>query len=277
MSPCGVVTLTTDFGNSDGYVGTMKGVLLRVFPEVRIIDITHQIAPQDTLEASLVLQNAYPYFPVGTIHVVVVDPGVGTDRRQVLLRAGDYYFVGPDNGTFTRILESERNVDIFEITNPRLMLANVSQTFHGRDIFAPAAAYLARGVAPEEFGARIEDPVTASIPVPRIYSDQIGGEVIYVDSFGNIVTNITKSQFESAAAGREVEISINGKSIESLQTSYLDGEQGRTLALFGSSGLLEIAVAGGRADRRIGAGKGDTVLVRIQGVSGTPTPTSFDF
>lgn len=277
MSPCGVVTLTTDFGLSDGYVGTMKGVLLRVCPDVRIIDITHQVAPQDTLEASLVLQNAYPYFPVGTVHIVVVDPGVGSDRRQILLTTREYFFVGPDNGTFTRILESGDDVSVYEISNPQLMLANISHTFHGRDIFAPAAAYLVRGVPPEEFGPRVTDPVTVSIPTPRIYIDRIGGEVIYVDSFGNIVTNISQAQFDEAVAGRNVQISINGKSIERLQRSYLEGEQGRALALFGSSGLLEIAVAGGRADRRIGAGKGDTVLVRIEGVAGMPTPTSFDF
>lgn len=274
-TPCGVVTLTTDFGIEDSYVGTMKGVALRIFPEVRIVDITHHVAPQDVLEASLVLESSYPYFPAGSIHVAVVDPGVGTNRRPILVVARDHYFVGPDNGTFTRILESDTVEAVHLIENASLMLADISNTFHGRDVFAPAAAYLARGVVASEFGRRIDDPVRAQLPRPKVYPDQLAGEVVYIDSFGNIITNISARQLEEVAAGRNVRIRLNGKVVERVDRSYLEGPQGRLLALIGSSNLLELAVAGGRADRRIGAGKGDTVFVEV--FDGTERPqANFD-
>src|SRR5690606_23519293 len=167
--PCGVITLTTDFGVQDSYVGTMKGVILGIHPQARIIDITHQVTPQDTLEASLILENAYPYFPPGTVHVAVVDPGVGSSRRPIVVVTPDHLFVGPDNGTFTRIFEAHEIEGVFEITNDSFMLANVSHTFHGRDVFAPAAAHLASGRTPEEVGPRVTDPRQSEIPVPRIY------------------------------------------------------------------------------------------------------------
>ncbi|MCB9462743.1 MAG: SAM-dependent chlorinase/fluorinase [Candidatus Eisenbacteria bacterium] len=261
--PCGVVTLTTDFGIEDSYVGTMKGVGLRIFPEIRIVDITHHVAPTDVLEASLVLESSYPYFPVGAVHVAVVDPGVGTNRRPILVVAQDHYFVGPDNGTFTRILESGTVEAVFVIENPSLMLADISNTFHGRDVFAPAAAYVARGVAPSEFGRQVSDAVRVALPEPKIYANQLAGEVVYIDSFGNVITNISKKQFDENVGRRAVRIRLNGKVVDQVHRSYLEGPQGRLLALFGSSNLLELAVAGGRADRRIGAGKGDTVFVDV--------------
>lgn len=274
--PCGVVTLTTDFGIEDSYVGTMKGVGLRIFPEVRIVDITHHVAAQDVLEASLVLESSYPYFPVGSVHVAVVDPGVGTSRRPILVVARDHYFVGPDNGTFTRILESGSVESVHEIENPSLMLADISNTFHGRDVFAPAAAYLARGVAPSEFGNQIANPIRVELPQPKVYPNQLAGEVVYVDSFGNIITNISRAQYDSAVGDRHVRIRLNGKVVDRVHRSYLEGPQGRLLALFGSSNLLELAVAGGRADRRIGAGKGDTVFVDV--LDGGERPQSgFDY
>jgi S-adenosylmethionine hydrolase len=268
--PCGVVTITTDFGIEDSYVGTMKGVALRIYPEVRLVDITHQVKPQDVLEASLILENAYPFFPVGSVHLAVVDPGVGTDRRPLLVATDECYFVGPDNGIFTRILESKPVEAIIHLVNPCFRLASISGTFHGRDVFAPAAAYLARGVAPAEFGPPVDDAVRVDASVPRIYPDQICGEVIYVDSFGNIVTNISRKQFTEVVGESRMRITINGKKIEQIVRSYMDGERGKALALFGSSDLLEIAVAGGRADRRIGAGKGDTVLVDVLRIGSRP-------
>lgn len=274
--PCGVISLTTDFGIEDSYVGTMKGVALRIFPDVRVVDITHHVTPQDILEASLVLETAYPFFPVGSIHVAVVDPGVGTGRRPIIVSTEEHYFVGPDNGTFTRIFEHANVAAIHVIENASLMLADISNTFHGRDVFAPAAAYLARGIAPAEFGREITDPVSASLPVPKTYPNRIAGQVLYIDSFGNIITNIGRETFASLVEGRSVRIRINGKVIDRVTGSYEAGGQGRVLALFGSSELLEIAVSGGRADRRIGAGKGDTVLVDI--LDGEERPqSSFDF
>ncbi|MCA9729234.1 MAG: SAM-dependent chlorinase/fluorinase [Candidatus Eisenbacteria bacterium] len=277
-APCGVITLTTDFGLEDSYVGTMKGVILGIFPAARIIDITHQVNPQDTLEASLILENAYPYFPDGTIHVAVVDPGVGTSRRPIVVVTPDHVFVGPDNGTFTRIFEAHEIEAVHEISNEEFMLANVSHTFHGRDVFAPAAAHLAIGRRPEDFGAVVRDPRQSEIPVPRMYPDQICGEVIYIDNFGNVITNISRRQFDATVGSHGMRIRINGKQIDVVHRTYQDTEPGSALALFGSNDLLEIAVAGGRADRRIGAGKGDTVIVDVLGEAGRPPrETGFDY
>jgi S-adenosylmethionine hydrolase len=277
-SPCGVITLTTDFGLQDSYVGTMKGVILGIHPEARVVDITHQVNPQDTLEASLILENAYPYFPPGTIHVAVVDPGVGSSRRPIVVVTPDHLFVGPDNGIFTRIFEAHQIEAVYEITNESFMLANVSHTFHGRDVFAPAAAHLAAGRRPVEMGAPVPDPRQSEIPVPRIYPDQICGEVIYIDSFGNVITNISRKQFEETVRDHGMRIRINGKEIGRIHRTYRDTEPGTALALFGSNDLLEIAVTGGRADRRIGAGKGDTVIVDILlDAKRPPRETGFDY
>jgi S-adenosyl-L-methionine hydrolase (adenosine-forming) len=261
---CGLITLTTDFSLNDSYVGTMKGVILRIYPEARLVDITHQVTPQDVLEASLILEGGYRFFPSGAVHLVVVDPSVGGERRPILIAGREHYFVGPDNGTFTRVLESDPDALVVEIREPRFLLPNISDTFHGRDIFAPVAAYLARGVAPEEIGPPVYDPHRLQVPVPNIWGDQIRGEVIHIDSFGNIISNISGQQFAEAVGTRGFRILINGKVIDRIHRSYDAQEKGRTLALFGSSGLLEIAVAEGRAERRIGAGKGDTVLIQIE-------------
>jgi S-adenosylmethionine hydrolase len=261
---CGIITLTTDFHLKDSFVGTMKGVILRIFPEARMVDITHQITPQDILEASLVLENAYRYFPAGSVHLVVVDPGVGGGRRPLVVATREHCFVGPDNGCFTRVLESDGEVQVIEVAEGKFLLPNISDTFHGRDIFAPVAAYLARGVLPEEFGPTISDPKRLELPVPRVWGGQIRGEVIHIDSFGNIVSNISRALFYSTVGDRRFRILINGRTIDRIYRTYENQEKGRALALFGSSELLEIAVAGGRAERRIGAGKGDTVLVQIE-------------
>lgn len=260
---CGVITLTSDFGLLDNYVGTMKGVMLRIHPQARLIDVTHQITAQDVLEASLVLDSGYRYFPIGSVHLVVVDPGVGSGRRPILVAGGEHFFVGPDNGTFTGVIDGDPEARIFEIRERRFLLPAISDTFHGRDVFAPVSAFLARGVAPEEFGPAITDPHRLSLPVPRIWGDQIRGEVVHIDSFGNIVSNVSRADFERLVGGKQFRILINGKVIDRIVRAYSDQERGKTLALFGSSDLLEIAVAEGRAERRIGAGKGDTVLVQI--------------
>lgn len=261
--PAGVVCLTTDFGLEDSYVGTMKGVILRIAPEARLVDLTHQITPQDVLEASLVLEGAYRFFPRGTVHLAVVDPGVGSVRRPIVVRSEDYYFVGPDNGLFTRIFRDESECEVFEIRDERYTLPAVSDTFHGRDIFAPVAAFLLQGVPADEFGPRVADPVSLSLPTARYGSTRVVGEVVYVDSFGNVITNIAREDLERHLGSRSFLISLNGRSIDRIHRTYLEQELGKTLALWGSSDLLEIAVAGGRADRRIGAGKGDTVLIEI--------------
>lgn len=263
IPPSGVVTLSSDFGLQDSYVGTMKGVILRLCPDARLVDLTHQISPQDVLEASLVIENAYPFFPRGTVHLAVVDPGVGTQRRPIVIVGETGYFVGPDNGTFSRILLLEEEWRAFEIVNPAYLLPHISDTFHGRDIFAPVAGYLCRGVAPEEFGPEIDDLVRLDLPEPEIRGARILGSVIHIDSFGNILTNVSRELWSLRVGERNFRIAINGRTIDRLQRSYQGADLGRTLAIFGSSNLLEIAVAGGRADRRIGAGKGDAVEIDI--------------
>jgi S-adenosyl-L-methionine hydrolase (adenosine-forming) len=260
---CGVITLITDFGLHDSYVGTMKGVILRIHPQARLIDVTHQITAQDILEASLVLDSGYRFFPAGTVHVVVVDPEVGSGRRSIVVAGSEHFFVGPDNGTFTGVLDSDPDARVYEIRERQFLLPAISDTFHGRDIFAPVAAFLARGVAPEEFGPPVADLRRFTAPVARVWGDQIRGEVVHIDSFGNIVSNISRADFEQAVRERKFRILVNGKTIDRIHRTYSDQERGKALALFGSSGLLEIAIAKGRAERRIGAGKGDTIIVQI--------------
>lgn len=267
LPACGVITLTTDFGLKDSYVGTMKGVILRIFPQATLVDITHQITPQDVLEAALIVGSAYRYFPIGAVHLVIVDPGVGGERRPLLVAGREHFFVGPDNGAFTHLLESDPAARIRRIAEPRYLLPGISDTFHGRDVFAPVAAYLARGVDPAEFGPELDDPIQLEAPRPRIWGDQIRGEVVHIDSFGNVVSNITRRQFDETVRGRRVRIELNGKTVDRISRTYSDQERGRTLALFNSHDLLEIAVREGRAERRLGAGKGDTVLVQIGDVS----------
>lgn len=260
-STSGAITLVTDFGARDSYVGTMKGVILRINPSATIVDITHLIQPQDLMEASLVLENCFRFFPVGTVHVLVVDPGVGTRRRAIVVDTPDYLFVGPDNGVFSRIFSSQLPYEVREIRNESFLLPQISDTFHGRDIFSPVAAYLSRGVLPEEMGPVVTDPVRRDPPQPGVWQDQITGEVIHIDSFGNIITNVSREVFEMVMKGRRFRIMVNGKAIERISHSYLDVEKGKALALFGSMDMLEIAIHGGRADRRIGAGKGDPIQI----------------
>ncbi|MDM7913639.1 MAG: S-adenosyl-l-methionine hydroxide adenosyltransferase family protein [Candidatus Eisenbacteria bacterium] len=259
--PSGIITIATDFGTRDNYVGTMKGVIYRIHPKATVVDLTHQVQPQDLMEASLVLESSYRYFPEGTVHLVVVDPGVGTRRRPIVIDTPSHLFVGPDNGVFSRIYAAQSQVEVLEIRNPSLMLPQISDTFHGRDIFAPVAAHLCRGIYPGEVGPVVDDPVRRDPPQPSVWQDQITGEVIHIDSFGNILTNITREVFEMVAAGKRFRVIVNGKAIDRISRSYEEVERGKALAIFSSLELLEIAVHGGRADRRIGAGKGDPVQV----------------
>lgn len=260
----GIITLVTDFGIRDSYVGTMKGVIHRIHRDAVVVDLTHEILPQDLMEAALVLENCYRFFPEGTVHVAVVDPGVGTRRRPIVVDTKEHLFVGPDNGVFSRILAARDLVGVREIRNERYLLPHISDTFHGRDIFSPVAAHLASGVSPAEVGPLVTDPIRRDPPQPVVWQDQITGEVIHIDSFGNILTNISRELFETAVRGKRFKIVINGKEITAISRTYEDVERGRALALFGSMEMLEIAIHSGRADRRIGAGKGDPVLITAE-------------
>lgn len=254
--PAPIVTLTTDFGTRDPYVAAMKGVILAIADSVRLVDLSHEIAAHDITEGALALEAAVPFFPTGAIHVAVVDPGVGTARRGLVVVTPAACFVGPDNGLFTPFLGGA-DWRAFELTAADLRLPNVSRTFHGRDVFAPAAAHLARGVAPERFGPRVDEPVRLRWPTPRKARGAIAGTVLHVDRFGNLVTSIRAEAIERFGA---ISVRLAGRRLPFVAT-YGDVPVGQGGALIGSSGRLEIAVREGSAAARFRARRGAPVVV----------------
>jgi len=261
-----IITLTTDFGLEDGYVGTMKGVILGINPEAAIVDLSHQIAPQSVRQAAYVLAAACPHFPPGTIHVVVVDPGVGSERRAIALETPTARFVAPDNGVLSYILaelgfsEGEAippGCRAVHLNNPRYWLVEVSSTFHGRDIFAPVAAHLSRGVPIEELGEPIEEIVVFPIPLPELRADgTLVGHVIHIDRFGNLITDVKGRSLHLGSI-----IEVKGREIQGVSRTYADVEEGELLALIGSSGRLELSVREGSAAQKLQAKVGDEVVV----------------
>ncbi len=250
-----IITLTTDFGYGDHYAGVMKGVIAGINPSAIVIDITHGIESYNIAEAAFKLYASYSYFPEGTVHVAVVDPGVGSARRAIAAESGGYRFVGPDNGIFSLIFD-ERGVDrIVEITNPAFMLSNVSSTFHGRDIFAPAAAHLSKGVELRDLGEGLQSYKRLDIPAPLEEGGVITGKAVYADRFGNLVTNIPGSVITGAAR-----VCVGDMIIKETSVSYADGKKGELLAIFGSSGFLEISLNKGSALEFFG-GKLPTVKI----------------
>jgi S-adenosylmethionine hydrolase len=257
----GIVTLISDFGLQGEYAGAVKGAILNVNPRCQVVDITHQIPAQDTLQASFVLKNTYPYFPAGTVHLVVVDPGVGTQRKPVALKIAGHFFVGPDNGVFSFILSEGKN-EGYEITRRKLFLSPVSSTFHGRDIFGPVAGHLSLGMDPRRLGPRLEEWVRLKGSDPEVKGKQLVGRVLFADAFGNLVTNISRREFESWIGGQPLQIKGKGWRLDHLQETYQDVQPGRPLALFGSAGLLEIAVNGGNAQLTLGLKPGDSISIK---------------
>lgn len=255
-----LITLTTDFGLKDSYVGTMKGVILGINPQATIVDLCHEIEPQNVRQAAFVLYTAYRYFPRGTIHVVVVDPGVGSERRAIALRTPMATFVAPDNGVLSYVVADEEVERVVSLTNPQYWLAEVSSTFHGRDIFAPLAAHLSLGVPLEELGEALAEIVTFSVPQPEIGEDgTLRGHIIHVDRFGNLITDVKQ---QAARLSQETIIEVRGHRIVGLRRTYAEAAKGEILALIGSSGHLEIAMRGGSAMRTLGMKVGDEVKIR---------------
>jgi S-adenosyl-L-methionine hydrolase (adenosine-forming) len=252
-----VITLTTDFGTRDTYVAEMKGVILSIVGDVHLVDITHEVVPHDVLEGALALEAAAPRFPAATIHVAVVDPGVGTARRGLAVASRDQMFVGPDNGLFTPFL-GDRGWLAFELRAAEFRRTEVSHTFHGRDIFAPAAAHLARGVEPARLGPPVTDPVRLRWPELRVGDDGVGGAVVHVDRFGNLLTSIHADAI--AALGSGVTVRVAGKSLPLVRT-YADLKRNDPGALVGSSNRLEIALNAGSAAKALRAGRGTRVVV----------------
>jgi S-adenosylmethionine hydrolase/Zn-dependent protease len=256
------ITLITDFGTRDGYVGVMKGVIAGINPDASVIDISHEVAPQDISEAAIILRDSYRYFPRGTIHLVVVDPGVGGSRRPIAVETPDYTFIGPDNGVFTPIYESGEVVRVTEITNRDIFLPYVSSTFHGRDVFAPAAAALSKGLPVPMFGPDITDYVRMKVSAPQVIGDIMLGEAAHIDNFGNIITNIDRDTFYGFAGEGGFHIEVKGRRVSELKKTYAEGESGELLALIGSSDRIEIAINQGNAAEALGAVKGCRVEVR---------------
>jgi len=254
------VTLITDFGLADGYVGAMKGVIIDVLPWVQVIDITHDIEPQNIRQAAFVLNTVAPHFPECTVHLVVVDPGVGTERRPIAVYTQSAVFVGPDNGVFTWIYKTQTVREIRELTNPYYMRAQVSPTFHGRDLFAPFAAHIAAGVPAPSLGPVVGAPVTFDILEPkRSYDDSIHGHVIHIDSFGNVITNIT----EKMLAGHEQWVfALAGLDVRTFRRTYAYVREGQFMALIGSHGFVEIAIRNGNAAQRLGVKLDNQVVAR---------------
>ncbi len=257
----GIITLTTDFGLKDHYAGAMKGAVLSANPDATVVDITHLIGPCDIVEAAFVMAEACLFFPKGTVHVGVVDPGVGTKRRPVVIETTRYLFVGPDNGLLSLAAKKDGIRRVIEITDARPFVKPASATFHGRDIFGPVAARLSAGLDPIEAGrAVLGNIVSLKIPCPRRKGMEISGRVIHIDSYGNLTTNIRKEDFERLFAGR-LSVSIKGAVLKGVKKTYGLAKEGGLLALVGSSGFLEVAVNRGSASRTLGSEVGDEVVL----------------
>ena len=251
-----ILTLITDFGTDDYYIGAMKGVTLGIAPDARLIDISHQIPPQDVLAAAFVLRHAAREFPPGTVHLGVVDPGVGTARRPIAVATDDHFWIGPDNGLFSFVLNDAR---VYHITNKALYSPRPSHTFHGRDIFAPIAAHLCAGLDLAAVGPPIHDPVILPEIAAQKSAERITGQIIHIDHFGNLVTNIAAADIEPW--GTAVSIRLGNYVLTGLSRTYGDVAKDAALALIGSIDLLEISVNGGSAAQRFGIDRRDPIVV----------------
>lgn len=261
LDPCGVITLMTDFGTNDHFVGVMKGVILNINPQVQIVDITHTIPPQDVHGAAFLINSTYRYFPAGAIHVVVVDPGVGSRRRAIVCQTDTAYFVCPDNGVLSYILGNDTAHRVVALGNTDYWLSEVSNTFHGRDIFAPAAAHLSRGISLSQFGDAVNNVVRLPIQIPQVTKTAIVGSVIWVDRFGNLITNLTSDMLESFGMNDGFVVKAGTAEIHRLNRAYAESEEGECLAIIGSSGYLEISINQGSASQVIGLKRNDVIEI----------------
>jgi hypothetical protein len=259
-----IITLLSDFGLQDGYVASMKGVILEICPNARLVDISHLIAPQDVRSGAFVLYASYQYFPRGTVHLAVVDPGVGTERRAVAIRTGSSFFVGPDNGLFSLILKKETKWETRKLENPKLRRSSVSSTFHGRDLFAPAAAHLACGVGFHTLGPLVLDPISPQWREPIIAKGEVIGEVIHIDRFGNATTNVRSEILEKRGPADQWRITTGKSEIRSIRQTYGRVRTGEALALTGSTGFIEIAVNQGNAACELELDLGTKVSFRLE-------------
>ena len=262
-----VISLTTDFGLRDPFVGVMKGVILNINPSAMIVDISHEITNHDLLEAAFILYSSYKYFPPGTIHLVVVDPGVGTSRRPLLVVSDNYRFIAPDNGVLSYIYREEPLKEVIAITAEQYFLPQISHTFHGRDVFAPVAAWLSTGIDPRKFGELVTDYTRLSIPeLVQPDDSTLKGAIIHIDRFGNLITNIDRSTFEKMlrkSSGKKFVLQIGGEEIVKLIETYAEGKKGELFVLFNSFDLLEVTSYLESAARLLKLRRGDEVVIKF--------------
>ena len=264
MKPSPIITLLTDFGTRDPYVASMKGTILKICVEAKIVDISHEVPKFDIKHAAFLLMQTTEYFPEGTIHVVVVDPGVGTNRRRILIETEKSFFIGPDNGVLIPAAEREGISQIIEIKSTNYMLSEISKTFEGRDVFAPVAAHLASGTPLESFGNPIKNEVKHPFPSPNVSKGGISGEVIHIDGFGNLITNMSKKQLgaKDIEFGDAIAVSIDDRTHEiPFLRTYGASSKGEYLAIIGSSGFLEISINQGNAADDLGVGVGAKIFI----------------
>jgi len=257
-----IITLTTDYGTNDHLVGTLKGVILKINPDVNIVDITHNVTPFDLLDGALAIGSSYSYFPPRTIHVVVIDPGVGTDRRPLLVTAETQYFVAPDNGVLSLVYEREESILVRHANVEHYYLQPLSKTFHGRDIFAPVAAWLSKGSQAAAMGDEITDYKKFAMPRPKTSDGVMKGVVLRVDSFGNLVTNFRPEHLPAAALETgAVQLQVGAQSVTRLVNTFAQGNPGEAFAYIGSNGFVEIGVNKGSAAKTLNAGRGVAVTL----------------
>ncbi|HVO60147.1 MAG TPA: SAM-dependent chlorinase/fluorinase [Terriglobales bacterium] len=276
MARNSIVTLTTDFGLQDHFVGTMKGVMIEINPEVKFVDISHAVQPFDVFDGALTIAQAYSYFPTSTVHMVIVDPGVGTARRPIVVSTEKYIFVAPDNGVLSLIYDREERLSVRAITADHYFLQPLSNTFHGRDIFSPIAAYLSKGVDPARMGEEVSDYVRFSSPKPKVGTNgSLRGVVLKVDRFGNLITNITPQDAPGLFQPdpQPFTITVGKREVTQVRSAYADGAPGEVFGILGSMGFLEIAANRGAAARLVDASKGTDVDVVMEGSSAAGSVT----
>ncbi|MBM4323951.1 MAG: SAM-dependent chlorinase/fluorinase, partial [Deltaproteobacteria bacterium] len=259
-----------DFGSKDHYVASMKGVILSINPQCTLVDITHEVHPQDVQEGAILLANAFSYFPKGTIHVAVVDPGVGGRRKPILLQTKNYLFVGPDNGLFTLAAKRDGVKQVIHLTHRKYFLPDISNTFHGRDIFAPVAAHLSLAINPRRFGNKLDHWVKLSLKEPEVKGKNLYGKILLIDRFGNLITNIEKEIFFRFIKDQPFQIRVREKIIRDLKRGYDEGKKNDPMALIGSGGFLEISVREGNAQEMLKMKRGDPIKISTK--SQIPNP-----
>lgn len=265
MAATRIVTLTTDFGSTDHFVGTMRGVILGVNPAAQVVDLCNAVNSFDVLDGALTIAQAYKYFPADTIHLVVIDPGVGSARRPLLVTTSKHYFIAPDNGVLSLVMEHEERISVRHITSEHYFLQPVSNTFHGRDIFAPCAGWMSKGVEAEKFGDEVEDFVRFSLPKPKMVTEHtLKGAVLKVDKFGNLITNLTPENAPALfEANAKIKLTVGQALVSGLRNTYAEGKSGELFGVLNSMGFVEIACNRGAAANLAKAGRGTEVLVEF--------------